>query len=474
MTAADTVDLSTPRSVLVVGVGGPGMSAIAVVLREMGHRVRGVDVHETPFLEHVRACGVEVVLGHRSSNLDGMELACISTAIRDGNADVATARERGIPLFRRGPVLAAICRQTRAVGVAGTHGKTSTASMLAVTLQHGGLEPGFIIGGQLHQLGIGARWGAGSLLVIEADESDGTFLDLPLQGSVLTNIEVDHLDHFGTVEAMYDGFTQYLAACGAPTVVCADDPMVAALSGLGTGRAGAPRQVVSYGTAQSADYRMIDRTVLRNGAQSFAVLDQRHASPHRLASLELPVRGIHMARNALGALAMALELGVDVESAQRALAGYRGVARRFDIRSQAHGITLVDDYAHLPTEIAAVLAAAAGSGDGWERVVAVFQPNRYSRMAVLSGDYRDCFVDADVVVVADIYPSGEQPLPGVTGALVADAVRAAHPGADVSFCADRAALATVVASRLRSGDVCISMGCGDVADLPDEIGALLR
>jgi UDP-N-acetylmuramate--alanine ligase len=469
------LDLAKARSVLIVGVGGPGMSAIAVVLAEMGHRVRGSDLHETPFLDHVRRCGVEVRLGHGPSNLDGIELVCISTAIRSSNPDVAEAQRRAIPVVRRGPVLSAICARTRAVGVAGTHGKTSTAAMLSLIAHEAGLSPGFIIGGQLHQLGVGARWGDGTLLVIEADESDGTFLELPLQGSVVTNVEVDHLDHFGTVDAMHQAFVQYMAGCGLPMVVCVDDPVLARLASIAPDRrSGVRSPLITYGTAETAQYRLTNLNVHGDGRQSFDVRVERDAGPVILGRFELPVRGIHMARNALGALAMALELGADVDSARRALADYGGVARRFDIRSRNFGVTLVDDYAHLPSEIAAVLAAASGSGDGWERVVAVFQPNRYSRMAVLSGDYRDAFVHADEVVIADIYPSGEPPLPGVTGQLVVDAVLAAHPGAAVSYCAERSELAATVAAMLLPGDVCISMGCGDVSGLPDEIEAELR
>jgi UDP-N-acetylmuramate--alanine ligase len=451
-----SVDLSYPRAIHIVGVGGPGMSAIALVLAGMGHNVSGSDIKETSYLERVRVAGVRVMIGHAAANLDGVEMVVISTAIRATNLEVQVAGDRSIAVLRRGEMLGAIVGCARSIGVAGTHGKTTTTSMLSLMLEAAGWAPSFIVGGQLHNVGAGARWTGGEWLVVEADESDGTFLELPLEASVCTNVDVDHLDYFGTVEAIEAAFARYLDQVRGPLVVCADEPIVA--------RLGRERQAITYGTAPDATYRIAD-LVADSGAQRF---DLWHGD-ERLGHVTLPMRGVHMARNAAGAAAMALTLGAPFDAVVSALETFAGVARRFDFRGHFNDITLVDDYAHLPAEIAAVLEAAATGGDNWKRVVAVFQPNRYSRMEVLSPDYGDSFVHADVAVLMDVYPSGEQPLPGVTGKLVVDAILDRHPRAQVLYIPGRVEAAPVLARYLRPGDVCISMGCGDVASLPDEI-----
>jgi UDP-N-acetylmuramate--alanine ligase len=453
-----TLDLSRPRSIHIVGIGGPGMSAIAIVLAQMGHRVTGSDLRETPFLPRLRALGVDVQIGHAVEHLDGVELVGVSTAIPSTNLEVAEAIRRDVAVLPRAALLAAICAQARAVAVAGTHGKTSTSSMLALILRHAGMNPSFLIGGELHDIGAGAAWNGPGLLVVEADESDGTFTELPLSGTILTNVDVDHLDHFGTVSALHDGFATYLRGAGEPVVVCADDEVA-----LGLARS-MDRPFITYGTSDDADYRLhLERA--EGPRQWFDVF--HHGN--RLGPVNLPVRGAHMARNATGALAMAMELGAPFAAASEALARYGGVARRFEVRGVANGITFVDDYAHLPGEIAAVLEAAATSGDEWRRVVAVFQPNRFSRMEVLSPAYADAFEFADVVVIANIYASGERPLPGVTGKLVVNAVLDAHPETQVVYLPKRTELASALAGHLRPGDVVISMGCGDIATLPDEL-----
>jgi UDP-N-acetylmuramate--alanine ligase len=292
--------------------------------------------------------------------------------------------------------------------------------------------------------------------VANADESDGTHLELPLFGTILLNVEVDHLDFFGTEAAIVASFDQFLAQTAGPKVVCADDPVCAELAE----RHGA----ITYGTSPAADYRAID-VRSDHGSNSFTVT--HHGS--ELGTVDLPLRGIHNVRNALGALAMARAVGVDFDVAAGALAKFGGVARRFDIRGVDGGATLVDDYAHLPSEISAVLSAARSSGDGWRRVVAVFQPNRFNRMAVMSPAYRDAFVDADLVVLTDIYASGTTPIPGVTGKLVVNAVLDAHPETRLAWMPRRGDLVGYLANELHDGDVCISMGCGDIASLPDEL-----
>jgi UDP-N-acetylmuramate--alanine ligase len=281
-------------------------------------------------------------------------------------------------------------------------------------------------------------------------------LELPLFGTILTNVEVDHLDFFGTEEAIVASFDQYLAQIAGPKVLCIDDPACAELAG----RHGA----VTYGTSPAAVYRAVDVTA-DHGAYRFTVV----RSGETLGNIELPLRGVHNVRNALGALAMACSVGVEFDVAAGALAKFGGVARRFDIRGIDGGAALVDDYAHLPSEISAVLSAARSSGDSWRRFVAVFQPNRFNRMAIMSPAYRDAFVDADLVVVTDIFASGTTPIPGVTGKLVVNAVLDAHPATRLAWLPRRNDLIEYLARELREGDVCISMGCGDIASLPDEL-----
>ncbi len=432
------------------------MSAIAIVLAEMGHHVSGSDLRERPVLERVRAAGVEVHVGHDRRNVSGCRAVTASTAVPARNVELDEAAKLGVMVLSRAGMLSSICAQARSLGVAGTHGKTSTTSMLMLILAASGLRPSFVIGGDVTDMGTGAQWTGGEWLVVEADESDGTHLELPLFGTVLTNVEVDHLDFYGTQEAIVAGFDQYLSQIAGPKVLCIDDPVCAELAG----RHGA----ITYGTSPVADYRAVDVRA-DSGAYAFTV---SHAG-RTLGTVDLPLRGIHNVRNALGALAMACSIGVEFDVAARALAKFGGVARRFDLRGIDAGAALVDDYAHLPSEISAVLSAARSSGDGWRRVVAVFQPNRFNRMAVMSPAYRDAFVDADLVVLTDIYASGTAPIPGVTGKLVVNAVLDAHPTTRLAWMPRRGDLIDYLAKELRDGDVCISMGCGDIATLPEEL-----
>ena len=450
------LDLSAPQRLHVVGVGGPGMSAIAIVLAEMGHRVSGSDIRERPVLDRLRAADVDVQVGHRRDHVDGCDAVTYSTAVPQQNVELDESRVRGITTLRRAGMLASVCAQARSIAVAGTHGKTTTTSMLMLILAEAGFKPSFVIGGDVTDTGTGAQWTGGEWLVVEADESDGTHLELPLHATVLTNVEVDHLDHYGTVAAIEASFDQYLAQIDGPTVVCADDPVCRTLA--------ARHGSTTYGTAEDADVRATDVSA-KEGTQRFAI--ERRGI--RLGTVDLPLRGIHNVRNATGAVALAMEIGIPFDDAVTALARFGGVARRFDIRGTVGGATLVDDYAHLPAEIAAVLAAARTSGDGWKRVVAVFQPNRYNRMVTMWPDYAHAFVDADVVVLTDIFASGTTPIPGVTGKLLVNAVLDAHPDTRVVWLPRRCDLVDFVASELRDGDVCISMGCGDIASLPADV-----
>ncbi|MCB0983174.1 MAG: UDP-N-acetylmuramate--L-alanine ligase [Ilumatobacter sp.] len=452
------LDLSQPRRLHVVGVGGPGMSAIAIVLAEMGHHVSGSDLRDRPVLDRCRAAGVDVLVGHDPAVVHGCDAITWSTAIPERNVERVEADVAGVPSLHRSGMLASICAQAQSLGVAGTHGKTTTTSMLMLMLAEAGLRPSFVIGGDVTDMGTGAQWTGGEWFVVEADESDGTHLTLPLHGTILTNVDVDHLENWGTFDAILDGFDRYLSGIAGPKVLCLDDPNCAGLA--------ARHGAITYGTDAAADYRAVD-IAAEHGSFTF---DVEHQGA-RLGTVSLPLRGMHNVRNATGALAMAMTVGVPFDVAAAALAKFGGVARRFDVRAVDGGATLVDDYAHIPTEIRAVLAGARASGDGWRRVVAVFQPNRYNRMALLWPEYADAFVDADLVVLTEIFPSGTTPIPGVTGKLVVNAVLDAHPSTRLVWLPRREDLVDFLARELGEGDVCISMGCGDVATLPDEVAA---
>ncbi len=450
------LDLSQPLRLHVVGVGGPGMSAIAIVLAEMGHQVSGSDLRDQPVLDRVRAAGVDVHVGHARRVVHGCDAVTSSSAIPATNIELVEARERGIPTLSRAGMLASICAQARSLAVAGTHGKTTTTSMLMLMLAEAGWAPSFVVGGDVADAGTGAQWTGGEWLVVEADESDGTHLELPLYGTILTNVEVDHLDKYGTFAGIVEAFDRYLAQVPGPKVVCADDPRGAELA--------ARHGAVTYGLGEGADFRAVAVTA-HGGSYRFAV---EHRG-ERLGEIHLPLRGEHNVANAMGAIAMAITVGVPFATAVAALERFGGVARRFDIRGHDGGATFVDDYAHLPSEIEAVIAAARDSGDGWQRVIAVFQPNRFNRIAEMWADYADAFVRADVVVLTEIYSSGTTPIPGVTGQLIADAVLDAHPTARVVWLPRREDLVSFLAGEVGPGDVCISMGCGDVASLPEEV-----
>ena len=450
------IDLGVHQRLHVVGVGGPGMSAIAIVLAEMGHDVSGSDLREKPILDRLRAAGIAIHVGHDRSVVRAVDAVTASTAVPDRNIELDEARRTGVLVLRRAGMLAGICAQARSVGVAGTHGKTTTSSMLMLALAEADLRPSFVIGGDVTDMGTGGQWTGGEWFVVEADESDGTHLELPLYGTILTNVEVDHLDHFGSFAAIVDSFDTYLGRIPGPKVLCADDAVCAELA--------TRHRATTYGLSPGARYRAVG---LRADGGSFFFTVQLDGED--LGEVHLPLRGVHNVQNAMSVVAMAMEIGIEFDVVAAALGRFGGVARRFDIRGQSGGATLVDDYAHLPGEIAAVLAAARNSGDQWKRIVAVFQPNRYNRMAELWPAYRDAFVDADVVVITEIFASGTEPIPGVTGKLVVNAILDAHPRTAVVWLPRRTDLVDYVAATLRPHDVCISMGCGDIASLPEEV-----
>ena len=450
------VDLTVAdQRIHVVGVGGAGMGAIATVLRSMGHRVSGSDLQASPGLERLRAAGVEVFVGHRADQVGDADVVTYSAAVPATNPEVVAARGRGVPVLRRAEMLAAISAVRRTVAVAGTHGKTTTSSMLAMVLSEAGLAPSYIIGGDLREVGGGAVWSeTGELLVVEADESDGTFLELGAHAVVVTNVEPDHLDHYGTFAAVRAAFDRFLAEAPGPRVVCADDPVAAEL-----GRA---HGALSFGVDDRADFRMTS-VVPANRATTFTLT----SAQGDVADVSVPMPGLYNARNACAAMVAGHELGASWEAGARAIARFGGVARRFELRGERNGVTYVDDYAHNPGKVKAVLSAARDGG--WKRVVCVFQPHLYSRTVDLLDGYADAFTDADLLVVTDIYGAREAPRPGVTGLLVVRAVLDTHPQAQVAYLPARSDLLPYLRSRLRQGDLCLTLGAGDLTTLADDL-----
>lgn len=446
--------LGTQRRVHVVGVGGAGMSAIASVLAAMGHRVSGSDLKASPATRRLASAGVIVSLGHDPSNLGDAELVTVSSAIPESNVEVLEARARGLEVLSRAQMLAEICALRRVVAVSGTHGKTTTTSMLALILVEAGMRPSFLIGGDLNEIGTNAVWDSGHWLVVEADESDGTFNLLDPEIAVVTNVEPDHLDHYGSFDRLVEAFDVFLTERPGGIVAGSDDRV-----GLELGMRHGGDLV---GSSPLSTHR-IENQNQGPGGVSF---DLRHGG-EILGHISLPVIGAGMVSNAAVATVAACRVGAPFDASSRALARFAGVARRFERRGETRGVRFVDDYAHLPTEVRAVISAARVlKGD---RLVVVFQPHRYSRMASLGTQFSDSFDGADVVVVTDVFPAGEKPLPGVTGRLVVDAVLRAHPDTDVAYVPGRSELVEHLSRLLRPGDVCLTLGAGDLTTLPDEM-----
>ncbi len=452
------VDLSTTKQVHIIGIGGAGMAAIAEVLHGMGHRVSGSDLHASGAFDRLIGLGIDAVIGHDVSNVGNPDVVARSTAIPDSNVEVAEVLRRGEVVLRRAELLGAMTSMRKTAAVAGTHGKTTTSSMLAVIARQADVDPSFIIGGEVTDLGTGAAWGDGDWFVVEADESDGTFLELGHTIGLVTNVEPDHLEYYGDEETMRAAFAEFVAASKV-AVICADD--------LGAQQLPASSNIVTYGVSNDATYRMAD--IERS---SEAITFDLYRSSVLLGRLRVPMPGIHNARNATGATAAAMEMGLPFSAAQAALANFGGVGRRFDPRGTAAGVTFIDDYAHLPTEVMAALDAAVDTRH--ERVVAVFQPHRYSRTEALWEEFEGVFDAADVLIVTDIYSAGEQPREGVSGALIVEAIerRPGHP--ELVYHADRGSLPERVIAELRPGDLCLTLGAGDLVTLPDEVQPLLE
>jgi UDP-N-acetylmuramate--alanine ligase len=444
-----------------IGIGGAGMSGIALVLAQRGHDVSGSDLKESRYTRVLEKAGVRVHVGHDAGHVGDPEFVVVSSAIPETNPELVEAHRRGLEVWPRARMLAHLAGGRRTVAIAGTHGKTSTSSMVASMLHSSGLDPTFLIGGEVAGFDSNAAHGSGEHFVVEADESDGSFVFLEPYVALITNIEADHLDHYDSLEQIEAAFQEFLArtSSGGIVVACADDPRaleVARRSG---------RTVVTYGFAQDADVRA-EVLAQEEGGYRFEVTAGGIRAESRSG-----IPGLHMVSNAAGALACAHALGLDLTEAAKALSEFAGVRRRFDTVGTAAAVTVIDDYAHHPTEVAATLQAAASLG--YRRVWAVFQPHRYSRTAALAVQFGHSFLAADRVVLMDVYSAGEVPVPGVSGKTLLTAVLESHPRTEAAFLPHRTDVVPYIVAAVGRGDLVLTMGAGDVTALGPEILAAL-
>ena len=454
-----------------VGIGGIGMSGIAEVLVNLGYAVQGSDASDNYNLDRLRKKGAKVSVGHKAENVDGAEVVVVSTAIKRDNPELMAARERRIPVVRRAEMLAELMRLKSCVAIAGTHGKTTTTTMVATLLDAGGLDPTVINGGIINAYGSNARLGAGDWMVVEADESDGTFLKLPTDVAIVTNVDPEHLDHFKTFDAVQDAFRHFVE--NLPfygfAVMCIDHPVVQSLVGKIE-----DRRIITYGENPQADVRLVDLTPMGGGSKfKVAFRDRKTGAVNEISDLMLPMPGRHNASNATAAIAVARELGVSDDAIRKAIAGFGGVKRRFTKTGEWNGVTVIDDYGHHPVEIAAVLKAARESANG--KIIAVVQPHRYTRLQSLFEEFCTCFNDADAVVVADVYAAGEAPIEGIDRDHFVTGLRA-HGHREVVPLPAATELAGIVKGLAKPGDLVVCLGAGNITQwayaLPDQLKAL--
>jgi UDP-N-acetylmuramate--alanine ligase len=448
-----------------VGIGGIGMSGIAEVMHQLGYKVQGSDVAENMVVEGLRKAGIPVMIGHSADNLGDAAVVVCSSAIKDGNPEVEAAAERRLPRVRRAEMLAELMRMQKTIAVAGTHGKTTTTSMIAAMLDAGGLDPTVINGGIINRYGSNARLGKSEWMVVEADESDGSFLRLDGTIAVVTNVDPEHLEHYGSFEKIKDAFVEFIE--NVPfyglAVLCVDHPEVQNL--LSRIR---DRRVVTYGFSALADLRADNVATERGGTRFDAVVLQRDGSRRTIEAIRLPMPGRHNVQNALAAIAVAIELGIGDDRIVDGFERFEGVKRRFTCVGEVGGATIIDDYAHHPVEIRAVLSAAresaqatVGADDAIGRVIAVVQPHRYTRLQALMDDFQNAFNDADIVLVAPVYAAGEEPIEGIDSAALADGLRA-HGHRMVKAVANPKELAASLRDLAAEGDIIVCMGAGDI------------
>jgi UDP-N-acetylmuramate--alanine ligase len=449
-----------------VGIGGIGMSGIAEVLLNLGYTVQGSDAKTSKITDRLAGFGAKIFEGQRAENIEGAAVVVISSAIKRGNPELDEARRRKLPIVRRAEMLAELMRLKSNVAIAGTHGKTTTTTMVATLLDAGNFDPTVVNGGIIHAYGSNARMGQGEWMVVEADESDGTFNRLPATIAIVTNIDPEHMEHWGSIENLRDGFTQFVSNIPfyGLAVCCTDHPEVQALVGRIT-----DRRVTTYGFNAQADVRAVNLTY-KKGVAHFDIRLQ--AEDTVIEGCTLPMPGDHNVSNALSAVAVAHHLGMKTEEIRQALANFGGVNRRFTKVAEVDGVTIIDDYGHHPVEIAAVLKAARQASEG--RVIALHQPHRYTRLSNLFDDFCACFNEADVVAIAEVYAAGEEPIPGASrDDLVAGLIRHGHRHARAIL--DESDLARLVKEQARPGDMVVCLGAGTISTwahgLPEKLKA---
>jgi UDP-N-acetylmuramate--alanine ligase len=454
-----------------VGIGGIGMSGIAELLHNLGYQVQGSDRAENNNTRRLKRLGVPVMIGHDEANLGGSQVVVVSSAVRADNPEVVAARRQLIPVLRRAEMLAELMRLKWSIAVAGTHGKTTTTSLIAAILDTAGFDPTVVNGGIINAWGSNARLGQGDWMVAEADESDGTLVKLPATVAVVTNIDPEHLDHYGSFDALREAFVSFVANIPffGVAALCIDHHEVQGIIPRLS-----ERRVVTYGFSPQADVRGINVETGADGARFEAVIaDRKTGETRAIDGLFLPMFGRHNVQNALAALAVADALEIDPAIVRKAFATFAGVGRRFTKTGEVGGVQVIDDYGHHPVEIAAVLAAARTVAAG--QVIAVVQPHRYSRLHSLFEEFCSCFNDADAVIVADVYPAGEEPIPGVDRDALVDGLRS-HGHRRVEALADRGELARMVDGLARSGDLVVCLGAGSISQwaqaLPEELAGL--
>ena len=448
-----------------VGIGGIGMSGIAEVLLKYGYTVQGSDLKPSPITDRLVERGATLFFGQKAENLEGAEVVVISSAIKKGNPELDEARAKGLPVVRRAEMLAELMRLKSNVAVAGTHGKTTTTTMVATLLDAGGLDPTVINGGIIHAYGSNARMGQGEWMVVEADESDGTFNRLPATIAIVTNIDPEHMEHWGTIEKLRDGFHDFVSNIPfyGLAVCCTDHPEVQTLVGRVT-----DRRIVTYGFNAQADVRAINLHYVK-GIAKFDIALQ--TEDRVIEGCSLPMPGDHNVSNALAAVAVSHHLGMSDDDIRSALENFKGVNRRFTKVGEVNGVTIIDDYGHHPVEIAAVLKAARQACEG--RVIAVHQPHRYTRLHSLFEDFCGCFHEADVVGIADVYAAGEDPIPGASrDDLVAGLTRHGHRHAVVIEEQDD--LTKLVKTEAKPGDMVVCLGAGTISTWSRELAARLE
>ncbi len=445
-----------------VGIGGIGMSGIAEVLLNLGYKVSGSDLRESDTTQRLRQLGGEIRIGHRAENVSQPHVVVISSAVKKDNVEVVAAREKQIPVIPRAEMLAELMRLKYGVAIAGAHGKTTTTSMVATVLAAGGIDPTVVIGGKLNSLGSNAKLGQGEFLVAEADESDGSFLSLTPTIAVVTNIDEEHLDYYRDIGEIKDAFLEFINKVPfyGVAILCLDQKHIQSLIPA------VQKRYLTYGMSSQADYQALDVALLPLGSR-FRVVN--HSGD--LGWFELSVPGIHNVSNSMAAIAVARELEVDLEVIRRALKEFSGVQRRFQIKGEARGVLVVDDYGHHPTEVRATLAAAKAALG--RRVVCLFQPHRFTRTKHLLDEFFTAFNQADRVIILDIYPAGEQPLPGVTGQAVYEGIKR-YGHKDAAYAHGRDEVVEQLASSLRPGDLLLTLGAGDVWKLGEAVLERLR